>query len=533
MRFAIVSLPGLSLNTNAPRITVKKEPAIGRGSNSRVIFLLLGVAVYLYLNLFSLPDTPFLLGDDQVYFWMDAERMLDGGRIYQDFFQFTPPGTDLIYLALFKQFGLSLWTTNCVVLVLGIASCWLCFVLASEVVERRSAVLTTALFLVLIYGKLLDGTHHLFSAFAIMGAVKIYTRNATFARIVISGTLLGVASFFTQTHGAVAYLAFAVFFFWRRSREHQPWLHLLQKMWWLSLGYTVTLLLLAAPFIATIGWKQLWYYQIIYVGKHVIPMRPGMMGLPGISSWRDLPRFGQAVLVYLFLPVVYLLTLWRCWRERRPAAFPWEQITLMSLVGFFLMVEVAFNLNFLRLYSISLAGIVLLVWHLEQTRMMRPYAVAVMWIAISALAVWQTISAHKLQPRKIHLPSGEVATGEQAYEKLHWMTEHTRPGQFLFQAAWPAMYLPLQLRNPMFVDQIYPADGTPTDEVALTIQQLEVKQVPYVLWAARLGSMDNLSVRPKDHVVPLRAYLHSQYSEEHTFPDGDQVWHRNGFKTVP
>jgi len=512
---------------------MKTESSTQQSVTYHLFLLLLGVAVYLYLNLFAFPHTPFLLGGDQVYFWMDAERMLDGGQIYQDFFQFTPPGTDLIYLALFKQFGLSLWITNCVVLVLGIASCWLCFVLASEVVKRRSAVLTTTLFLVLIYGKLLDSTHHLFSAFAIMSAVKIYTRNATFARIVVAGTLLGVASFFTQTHGAVAFLAFAVFFLWRHSREHQSWPHLLQQMWWLFLGYAVTLLLLASPFIATVGWKQLWFYQVIYFGKHVVPMRPGMMGLPGLSSWRDLPRFGQAVLVYLFLPVVYLLTLRRCWRERCPAAFPWERITLMSLVGSFLMVEVAFNLNFLRLYSISLAGVVLLVWYLEQARMMRPYAIAAMWIGISGLSVWQTTSAHKLQPRKIHLPSGEVATGEQSYEKLHWMTEHTRPGQFLFQAAWPGVYLPLQLRNPMFVDQIYPADGTPSDEVALTIQQLEEKQVPYVLWAARLGSMDSLSVRPNDHVVPLRAYLHSHYSEEHTFPDGDQVWQRDKSTSPP
>lgn len=193
----------------------------------------------------------------------------------------------------------------------------------------------------------------------------------------------------------------------------------------------------------------------------------------------------------------------------------------------------SFSLVSLRLYAVSLAGVILLVWSFDQTRKIRPYAVVAMWIGIICLAVWQTISAYTYQPSKIHLPAGEVAVSPQSYEKLHWLMEHTRPGQFVFQAAWPGVYLPLQLRNPMFVDQIYPADGTPIDEVVLTIQQLEVKQVPYVVWAARLGSMDNLSVRPNDHVVPLRAYLHSHYSEEHTFPDGDQVWQRNGFKGFP
>jgi hypothetical protein len=106
---------------------------------------------------------------------------------------------------------------------------------------------------------------------------------------------------------------------------------------------------------------------------------------------------------------------------------------------------------------------------------------------IRILAVWQTVSAYKLQPWKIHLPAGEVATGDKSYEKLRSMIEHTKPGQLFFQAAWPGLYLPLQLSNPMFVDQIYPGKGTPLGEVALTIEQLEAKQVPYVLWAARLA----------------------------------------------
>ena len=56
--------------------------------------------------------TPILLGGDQVFFWLDAQRMLYGQRIYQDFLQFTPPGTDLFYLALFKLFGFRIWVTN-------------------------------------------------------------------------------------------------------------------------------------------------------------------------------------------------------------------------------------------------------------------------------------------------------------------------------------------------------------------------------------------------------------------------------------
>jgi hypothetical protein len=141
-----------------------------------LIVSMTAAVAYLYLNLFALPRTPYLLSGDQVYFWMDAQRMMDGGRIYQDFFQFTPPGTDLVYLALFNVFGLNVWVTNAVVLTLGVVLCWLCFALASELLERRTALLAAALYLVLVYGKMLNATHHVFSALAAAAAQSALRR---------------------------------------------------------------------------------------------------------------------------------------------------------------------------------------------------------------------------------------------------------------------------------------------------------------------------------------------------------------------
>src|ERR1700739_422715 len=82
--------------------------------------LLFCSAIYLYANLFAFPNIPFLLGGDQVYLWMNAQRMLHGERIYQDFFQFTPPGADLIYLGFFKLFLPHIWVTNAIVLAVGV-----------------------------------------------------------------------------------------------------------------------------------------------------------------------------------------------------------------------------------------------------------------------------------------------------------------------------------------------------------------------------------------------------------------------------
>jgi hypothetical protein len=134
-----------------------------------VFLMLLGISGYLYLNLFLLPNAPILLSGDQMFFWMNGQRMLHGERPYLDFFQFTPPGADVFYLGLFKAFGPRIWPLNFAVLVLGVVLCWLCFVIANQIMERHFAVLSALLFVTLIYTRLLNATHHYFSVLAVMG----------------------------------------------------------------------------------------------------------------------------------------------------------------------------------------------------------------------------------------------------------------------------------------------------------------------------------------------------------------------------
>jgi len=506
---------------------------IHHGARGRIdwplVFLLLGAATYLYFNLFSPSHTPILLGGDQVYFWTYAERMMDGERIYRDFFQFTPPGTDLLYLGLFKLFGPSVWVTNAMVLALGVALCWLCFALAGEIMGRRSAMLATIFFLVIVYGKLLNGTHHWFSVLAIMGAMKIHIGKASAARTLGAGALLGLASFFTQTHGAVALLAFILFLALTWWRKKEPWVDLLRNEGLLLLGFTVALLLLSAHFIAAIGFRQLCYYQVTFVRQYIVHASQGVyLGLPERLSWHSLPRLCQYLVVYILLLIIYPLTLWRCWWEGHNTSFPWERITLLSMVGVLLLVEVAFSMNWLRVFAISFVGILLLFWNADQVGMMRRYTVVLLWVGFACIAFRQTRAVYAHERLIMRLPGGDVAITPQAYEKLHWLTLHTTPGQFFFQADWPGMYLPLKLRNPTFVDAISPGEETRPEDIAAVIQQLEGKRVQYVLWRARLDSAGS----SKDHLLPLRTYLHLKYTQVHAFADGDTVWERNEFSAT-
>jgi hypothetical protein len=98
----------------------------------------IGTGFYLSCNLFLPWHTPILQSGDQVYFWMDAQRMLHGERAYVDFFQYTPPGTDLFFLVLFKLFGARIWVLNVAVIILGVALSFVCFQVARQIMESRA-----------------------------------------------------------------------------------------------------------------------------------------------------------------------------------------------------------------------------------------------------------------------------------------------------------------------------------------------------------------------------------------------------------
>jgi hypothetical protein len=514
----------------SPEIEDVRLPECGRlGSGWRsagfIGLALLGIAAYLYLNLFVLPNTPVLLSDDQVYFWMDAQRMLHGERAYLDFFQYTPPGTDLVFLAVFKLFGPRIWILNAVVLALGVALCWVCWQVASQMMECYLALLATCLYLVLIFSIPLNATHHWFSVLVVMCAAGVIIAESSPWRVAIAGGLLGLASFFTQTHGIAAVVGVAAFLAWEQSRGARSSREVLARFFLLLVGFAGAVLMLNAYFIASAGAGPLWYQQVTYVLRYAARGRWNL-GLPEFSTWRSLPRVGQPVFVYLLLPVIYLLALGRLRSDPSGPAFSNDRKTvLLAVIGVFLLGEVALSPNWLRIYAVSMPGIILAIGMISRMGSARRYAVGLIWAGIACLASAQLWARHHHPYVVSEWPGGTAAVSPEDYEELHWITQHARPGEFFFQAIWPGMYLPLDLRNPLFLDAAGTNEQTRPEYIELAIQQLEEKKVRYVLWSQRLD--DANAVHPgEDHLGPLRAYLHNRYNRVRIFPDRDEVWER-------
>src|SRR5690606_13127069 len=88
------------------------------------LFLLLATVVFIYILLFKLPYYPFYFEADQLIFLYNADRIMAGEKMYLDFFQFTFPGGQVLYVILFSIFGLHYWVLPLATLVMGIASFW-------------------------------------------------------------------------------------------------------------------------------------------------------------------------------------------------------------------------------------------------------------------------------------------------------------------------------------------------------------------------------------------------------------------------
>jgi hypothetical protein len=490
------------------------------------VSIVLACTVYLYLNLFLSAKTPFLLGGDQVYFWMDAQRILDGQAVYRDFFQITPPGTDLIYAAFFKALGAEIWVTNIVVIALGVLIGCVCFSLSRQFMKGPQAALSAGLFLVLIYGKALNATHHWFAVLLVLVAVRINLPRITGTRIVLSGALLGLAAFFNQVHGGAALLGFAVFLFLRTKRDGLAPIKAMREVAVLVFAFAFMLLCLSAYYLKTAGFERLWYCLVVHVFKYAAGFSHRTFGLPVIPG----SLFGLVpyLAIYVLLPVIYSISLWQCWSSRKNASFPWNQVTLLSLVGLSLFVDVAVSINWLRLFAVSLPAIVLTVWAMGRLPIRRRTLDALFMtasIALAVLAVRQIEVKHALSAARGEVPGGRFATTPKAYEKLRWLATHTQRGEFFLQAGWPGVYIPLQVRSPLYMPTLTRWDGVLDEDIQPAIQQMKARQVRYVLWTNTLdgGCAFNSCT---DQLSIFRTYLKSSYRRIQTFDDGDILWQR-------
>lgn len=492
------------------------------------LLLLGGAALYLYLNLFAFPCIPVLLQGDQNNFWAYALRMLQGERVYRDFFQFTTPGTDLVFLALFKMFGTSIWVTDVAVIALGVSLCWVCFDLSARIMPRAWATVGTATFLVLVYGPLLDATHHWFGLLAMLSAARALMPRRTTGRLATAGALLGVASFFTQSTGVAGVAGLSIALAWEGLLAREQWADIVWRQLTLMMAFGTTLGVLCAYPIAQVGWHELWYDWVTYPTKFVrISVPLFRFRFAGFSAWQVIVALGihlQRACIYALLLFAHPWVWWQCWRRRRDSsAATTTTLMLLSLPGFLLLLPAVTRPNWGRLYQVFLPTMILSFWLLAETRARRNMK-AVFWAVLALSALSQTAARQRQSKMTLDLPAGRaVVADEDRFEQFSWLREHTTPGDWFFQTRWLNSYFPLKLKTPGFVDALTQTEMTRPEQVARTVQQLVQTSVQYILWTPE-GPPDGSPHYRGDRLEPFHAYLLAHYRRVHVFSNQDEIW---------
>jgi hypothetical protein len=504
-----------------------------RSPDTSTVVFLLASALFLYFNLFVPPFTPFFAEIDQSVFLHNAMRMLQGEMIYRDFFHFILPGTELLYVLLFKLVGVRAWIPGVMLILVGLSLSWLGIAISRKIVTGTFVFLPSALFLLFPFRHVLDATHNWYSVLAVITAMALLIEKRTVQRLAVAGALCGVATCFTQNRGMVALLGLLAFILLeQRAREYdRAWL--LRRSAAAVGGFMAVALPLASYLAWRVGLSQflecvLFFPLRYYPTPEYNTWRVYMAFPPPLFPWHAAPGALAWYFMHGLLPLVYLLFLARYWQEGRHRLMePWDRLMLLTVMGLALLAGILFAPAASRLFAVSLPGLILFVWFLHSLRRYRRMAAALLWVF--ALTFWVG-SPIKLQMRSrasLDLPTGRTAFLDRVYyEKYRWALEHTEPSDYFLAAAWTDMYFWLKLRNPSQVPFVTPDDYTRPEQVENLIQDLEKHRVRYVLWEVYLDAPYFASDPATDHLWPLRSYLRRHYRVAKTFPDGAQVWER-------
>jgi len=532
-------MPSSVLQTTGAQIV---EPAAGLCSQPDLethqckwLFLILAVTFcYLYISLFSLSGIPYFGNlrqvSDQAAFWTYACRMLSGQVFLRDFHQFTPPGTDLIYAAVFHWFGASMCSINWTILWLGIVLVIVCYYLARSVLRPGMAALAALLCLVVLYGDRLDATHHWFSSLANLLAVLILSSRRNWPSIAAAGTFIAFAAFCTQTSGAVGLLACCAGLAWEwRNSQISSRLLLSRSMLLFGAAFVVWLPI-SWRFIAQAGPAKYWYEQVIYPPKD--GNFPTGFLIPHFT-WSAHPRPAVALFdhltTYLLLLLVCPWVTILCARRRSGTNQSSVALFLLASLGVFQALEVVTMLNWNRMAAAAIPSMILAAWLISRMGPAKRAAVAACWCIVAAIILVEPLAMRMHTYTRADLPTGMALLRKDDAGEVLWLAQHTHRGDWFFEAANTRLYVPLALKNPTSVHLLMALDSTLPSWVTEVVQGLDQSRTRYILWSPHsgIGAVERMHALPGDQLDPLRSYMQRTYMRVAVFANGDEVWERN------
>lgn len=481
-------------------------------SPPRFTFILAGISalIFLFLETFLLPATPFVADHDQVLFFARALRLTHGQVLYRDVFELVTPGTDLLYALGFRVFGVHAWLLQAWAVALGLGLYLTITWIAGKMFRGLVVFLPGLLFLVFDYYISADPTHHWYSTLAVLLAVGVLLDSMSLRRIWIAGLLCGVSVLFTQTQGTLGFLAVCAFLIWRKRDEPgKP--RILAQLSVLTLPLVVAVGCVLGYYIYKAGFRTVYFDLVLFAPRYlssgeVNSPRTYLHQLPPLHS----PADGIHILPYLFIyalvPYVYLFGLYRLWRQREETtARMRKQLMLLHFVGVALFLAVASGPRFFRLCTVAPPAILVFVWLISQPGVVSRYVRAVVFGVAAIFAMLQPIHRQTQWHPTLDLPIGRTAFSDpDEFHEFQWLAQRTHPSELFFNHMGLALYLSLD--NPTASEFVNYDDFTRPEQVTAVIEALRQRSPRFILYP------ENVHFTPaQDHSAPFRKYLEENY----------------------
>ena len=495
-----------------------------QSSRMMVTLAVLAFAVC-YLRSFVFPHTPLLFWGDQLGFATKGSRIALGELPYRDFFEFVTPGTELIYGALFRLFGVSMWMPNLLMAAMAAAATmwttWCARRLMTGLSVALPALLMTGF---VLYGSM-DATHHWFSTLAAMGAVAALFNGVSLKRIAIAGAMCGLTVSFTQTKGAAVLIAFLGYLIWKSVQEKIGASQCWRRCLILCAAALAVFAAINGPLILATGPEHWIEDVIIFPARYFGSMPannwsgtwPDFADKPGVLKWIVFPFIYAAVpLTYVWFFVEKIRSIKKDHNE------PWDKLLLLTVVGIAMLAAIVPAPSIRRISSASPPAMIVLIWLLSRRgKIFSLFAKALGAMSV-VVAAGQIFSIQTRPKQILDLPVGRVAILDPGnYEVYRWMSEHTHPGQWYF--GMPPFTLPLGLLNPTPVESTGPGAYTRPEMVAAVVHGLETKPTPLIVLRSEASFRRKIHYTV-DYSQPFRDYLHQHYRHIKTFSTGDEVW---------
>ena len=448
--------------------------------------------------------------------------------MYKDFFELTPPGTEVIHLALFKLFGLRNWIPNFVAIVAGLTSCGAVVSISRRLIPTsRTLPLLPA---VLYCGFFFTGEiHRWYSSAALLAAVAVLMEGRQPRRLAFAGLLCGLASFFTQTQGFFAAAGLVTFLLWQQWQRKTNPRRLLGEIACVVIPFLLTLAATYAYFIEKAGlgkvYECLIRFPALYrpLDRESYGLNAYVTELPKIIPLNGLPQQALSLLIHCLLPLIYVVFLiaYRRWNFKTEEGV---RLMLLNILGLFMFASVAPAATYFRLFTVSAPALIVLIYWLRGRRRFQQITIGALWIFGSYILVHRPLQIQLAGLRVLDLPRGPIAFSNQEavdYEMLGWLSSQTKAGDNFFAAAEPGIYFPLALRPMDYASVGYDNTGeTLPENVQNAIATLNERRVRLIQWPPM--SCDAKFYRPEeDNLGPLRRYVAMNYHRLAGFDGGD------------